>query len=455
MVNVYINFWLHKSIAIDNKAPIKCRITVYGKAKDFSISEKIEPAKWNQEAQKAKGENDDAKRINTRISRLKNEIDKIVRKLEDSESEISSQIIINELKVKPQSIPKLLDLFQKEVIDKSILLGRKRGYIHNLRSTITLMRDFLQFKYQKDDINIADCNEEFWRGFQEDSLRVRPRKKFKNGHIITKDYKLSNNYIVYKLNGFSPVIKKALNKGWIKEGIADYIFIKLTKSRHKYLEQSELQAIANKEFSPLPYSTEMATLLTAISIPFTMLSNNIFIESTSLNNLNICRDICLAQAECGASFEAIDKLTEDNILLTHEGREILHYLRAKNEDHGGIEARQVISKELKRLINKYKDSEHRKITGKLFPVPSQPHYNRTLKKIQLLCGINKKLTTHVFRHTFGTLKAEEGWGREDIAIMMGHSNINTTAIYSKITNKRLINKSEELYSEKPKMYSNS
>lgn len=58
-------------------------------------------------------------------------------------------------------------------------------------------------------------------------------------------------------------------------------------------------------------------------------------------------------------------------------------------------------------------------------------YNRGLKKIQKLCGIEQKLTTYVSRHSFATQAMLHNVPLEAISAMLGHSKLNTTQIYLK------------------------
>jgi len=50
------------------------------------------------------------------------------------------------------------------------------------------------------------------------------------------------------------------------------------------------------------------------------------------------------------------------------------------------------------LIEKYRDYPICREKDVLFPVPSNQRMNSYLKEIADLCGITKKLTTHVARH---------------------------------------------------------
>jgi len=52
-------------------------------------------------------------------------------------------------------------------------------------------------------------------------------------------------------------------------------------------------------------------------------------------------------------------------------------------------------------------------------------------------GINKKITPHSLRHAFATHLLENGTDIRYIKELLGHSNISTTLIYAKVSNKDL------------------
>ncbi|MBS7565169.1 site-specific integrase [Mucilaginibacter sp. Bleaf8] len=62
-------------------------------------------------------------------------------------------------------------------------------------------------------------------------------------------------------------------------------------------------------------------------------------------------------------------------------------------------------------------------------LPSDQEFNRGLKAIAAMAGINVKLTSHVARHTFGTSLAIKGVPIAVIAKLMGHKNLETTMRY--------------------------
>jgi len=61
-----------------------------------------------------------------------------------------------------------------------------------------------------------------------------------------------------------------------------------------------------------------------------------------------------------------------------------------------------------------------------------------LKEIADLCGIQKNISFHLARHTFATTTTLfKGVPIETVSKMLGHTNIQTTQIYARITNKKI------------------
>lgn len=75
-------------------------------------------------------------------------------------------------------------------------------------------------------------------------------------------------------------------------------------------------------------------------------------------------------------------------------------------------------------------------TGKLFHPFSHPYINETLKHIAIHANVDKRLTYHVARDTFGTLFIEMGGDVKSLKDIMGHASLATTMIYLKMSDKR-------------------
>jgi site-specific recombinase XerD len=80
---------------------------------------------------------------------------------------------------------------------------------------------------------------------------------------------------------------------------------------------------------------------------------------------------------------------------------------------------------------------------------SNQKLNSYLTEIADICEIKNTLTCHIARHTFAATKTlTNGVPTETVSKMLGHKNLQTTRIYSKVIDKKI---SEEMAMLKEKL----
>ena len=153
-------------------------------------------------------------------------------------------------------------------------------------------------------------------------------------------------------------------------------------------------------------------------------------KDLGIQRLELVRDIFIFSCFTGLVYIDVANLTPDHI-VTMDDKQWIMTKRQKTS----VETNVLLLDIPKSIIAKYSHKTYR--DGKLFPILTNQKTNSYLKEIADLCGIKKKLTFHLARHTFATMSLSKGVPIESVSKMLGHTNIRTTQIYARITSKKI------------------
>jgi hypothetical protein len=195
------------------------------------------------------------------------------------------------------------------------------------------------------------------------------------------------------------IIIEAKNNGWIfMDPFVNYK-IRFNRVDRGYLTDQEMQTIMDKEFVS--------------------------------KRLEQVRDIFIFSCFTGLAYVDVKHLTTDNIRMSFDGKLWIMTHRQKTDTPVNVPLLNIPLSILKKYEGKHPN-------GQLLPVLSNQKLNSYLKEIADLCGIKKTITFHLARHTFATTTTlSKGVPIETVSKMLGHTNIQTTQIYARITNDKI------------------
>jgi integrase/recombinase XerD len=136
--------------------------------------------------------------------------------------------------------------------------------------------------------------------------------------------------------------------------------------------------------------------------------------------INRVRDCFMFQCMTGLSYKDATELRAKHIINRDSEEPYIE----KNRTKTGNAQIVYILPECMALLEKYKDDEYCIVNGMLMPFPTNVHMNRNLKVIGHMAGIKKILTTHLGRHTLGSILANGGATPLVLKEVLGHSDIN-------------------------------
>ena len=370
------------------KTPIMGRITIGESMSQFSCKISCTPDLWNSRESRLNGKGREAVDTNAKLDKLLLSINDAYNILLERKQPFSAKSVKDLFQGSVETQMTLLKLFDRHNEDMKARVGidRAAGTIPNHLYARRYLAEFIHSKFNVSDLAFSQLNEQFIREFQE---------------FILDSKGLAMDTLRHYLAILKKVCKMAYKEGHSeKHYFAHYQLPKQKESTPKALDREDFVKLRDLEIPPRRHS------------------------------LALTRDLFLFACYTGTSYADTVSITNENLSTDDEGSLWLKYRRKKNE----LLARVKLLPEAIAMLDKYKDDTR----ATLLPVQDYRVLRANMKSLRVLAGLKIDLVYHAGRHSFASLVTlEEGVPIETISRMLGHSNIQTTQIYARVTPKKL------------------
>lgn len=343
----------------------------------------INPKSWDNEKNRLKGRSTEILQANLQLDNIQAGLQAIFRRLELSE-DLSLELIKSEFLGKKEQLDTILSLFEKHNNDirNQVGISKSVATLQKYENCKRHFSNFIKSKYGRTDLKLSEVTPIVIHDF-----RI---------YLLTTK-KCMPNTTTKILKFFKTIILFGRKNGFLTHDPFREIRFHLEPVDRGFLTDNEIKTIMQKE---------MVT-----------------------PRLELVRDMFIFSCFTGLAYIDVANLTEDNIVEL-DCKQWIMTKRQKTKIATNI----ILLDIPKMIIEKY--ASVRK-DEKLLPILSNQKMNAYLKEIADICQINKNLTYHVARHTFATMSISKGVPIETVSKMLGHSKIQTTQIYARITNKKL------------------
>lgn len=338
---------------------------------------------WCNATSRMKGRTQEALCINAQLDEISTSFQEIFKRYEKDDDltlEKIKSIYLGKDKIKTTFL-EYYDGFLEELQAQVGTVKTKATYYKYL-GTKRHFENFLRYKYRRKDLMPKELT-----------------------HLVISDFEiylrtvanLKVNSSTKTLKFFKTVVKHAQRTGFIIHDPFMNHHFQTEYVDRGFLTDEEIKCIMEKEFATA--------------------------------RLEAVRDIFIFSCFCGLAYIDVANLTQDNI-VTLNGKQWIMTTRQKTKVPSNILLLDIPAMIIEKYRGRTKD-------GKLLPILSNQKMNSYLKEIGDVCGIKKNLTYHVRRHTFATMILSKGVPIESVSKMLGHTNIRTTQVYARITNKKI------------------
>lgn len=379
-----VSFYLRSYKTKDGKSPVLIRLYLNRERLIIgSTGLYVDEKQWENTKCRVKGRSTEANKLNEALERIELDLMHLFRRYEFSES-LSLDFIKAEYLGVNESNESFIAFFDGFLSQVKEEIGITRAQASYQKFTV-LKKHFvayLQKVYKRKDLLLGELNFKIISGFE---------------HYLLTVGKCQHNTVMRMMGNLKTITIRAFKSGLLKQDPYANYKIQFNKTNRGFLSEAEIQTLMSKEFA--------------------------------ISRLEVVRDIFIFSCFTGLAYIDVAQLMPENIVEVN-GRKWIMTKRQKTNVPSNI----LLLDVAEAIIKKYQGQDEK---GRVLPILTNQRMNSYLKEIADICGITKKLTFHLARHTFATLAISKGVPIESVSRMLGHTKIATTQIYAKILNTKI------------------
>jgi len=370
----------------DGRVVIMVRITINGIRSQFSSKLLVQPDQWDSKNERVKGQVAEARNLNRLLENIGSSLNVHYNKFMSIDGHVTPERLKNiflGLEEQEQTIISFFDKYNDQYKLKVGTTSTHKTYTRYLLTRERLV-EFMKQRYNLSDMPINEMTVSFIDEFY---LYIR------------NNTECNHNSSLKFLQRFRTILYFAKNNGLSFNDPFGSFRFRYDKVNRGYLDQDELDILYTKKF-----------------------------PSARLSQV---RDIFIFSCYTGLAYVDVFELTEDKIRKAFDGHLWIMTKRQKTDVNTNVRLLDIPLA----ILEKYKGKQK---NGKVLPVISNQKINDYLEEIADICGIGKKITFHVARHTFAsTVALGNDVPMESIQSMLGHADIKTTQIYAHVIDRKL------------------
>lgn len=268
----------------------------------------------------------------------------------------------------------LLDFLQLTLVDQRSwttlekMWGRKRRLV-----------EFLEYRYHALDLPMAD-------------LHFKLAGEYLQYNMV--QHGMIQNSAMKYVQGLKEAINRTVSLGWAHANVFAYFKCRYEEPNHDWLSPADMEKLIGADFKDPDH--------------------------------HLVRDLYVFSSFTGFSYIDLYKLSPSDIHVGHDGHQWITRDREKTEVEEAVPLLPVPLA----LIEKYRNDPEANRRGRLFPVPTNKHYNETLKEIGRIQQISIILRTHKARFYFANeVLYNNGVQLKTVARILGQNSIKSAEIY--------------------------